>query len=330
MYLRRVALLICLVCLLLVSSSYAADLLKTDPVLYKQYTDKYKELASEVNSSNLSKTINVLASQGSRLAGYPGCEKAGKYVLEQFKSIGLENINAEPFDATVPVDKGASIQVKDKEYKLYPMWPNFVRTSQLPKEGVSGPLIYGGSGKLSEFNGYNVDGSVVMMEFNSGSEWLNAPRLGAKAVIFIEPDDTMRGEAEAKFISIPISIPRFWISKSDAAALRAKAAVSSTSTATLKCNMPWERRQTYNISGIIKGTDPDPEIANQIIVIESFYDSTSVVPSLAPGAESACGLASMLELARIFKKNPPKRTVWFIATSAHYQSLQGIREYIEK
>ena len=330
MYLRRVALLICLVCLLLVNASYAADLLKTDPILLKKYTDKYKELASEVKSSNLSKTINQLSSQGSRLAGYPGCEKAGKYVLEQFKSIGLDDVKSEPFFATVPVDNGASIQVNGKQCKLYPMWPNFVRTSQLPKEGISGPLIYGGSGKLAEFNGYNVDGSVVMLEFNSGSEWLNAPRLGAKAVIFIEPDTTMRGEAEAKFISIPISIPRFWISKSDAAALQARVAVNASPIANVKCSMPWKRLPTYNISGIIRGTDPDPKIANQVIVIESFYDSTSVVPSLAPGAESACGMASMLELARIFKKNPPKRTVWFIATSAHYQSLQGIREYLER
>jgi len=42
-------------------------------------------------------------------------------------------------------------------------------------------------------------------------------------------------------------------------------------------------------------------LRDQIIVIEGYYDSMSVVPSLAPGAESACGIATMLELARIFK-----------------------------
>ncbi len=321
MYLRRTVLLICLVCSIIAGSSYAADQIKVD-------TKRYKQLASEINVSNLAQTINVLSSKGSRLAGYPGCEEAGKYVEEQFRKIGLEDVKAEPFIATVPVDKGASINTGNKNYKLYPMWPNFVRTSQLPKAGVEGRLVYGGSGKLAEFNGTDVEGSIVLMEFNSGSEWLNAPRLGAKAVIFIEPDTTMRGEAEAKFISIPISIPRFWISKSDAVELKSIAAVNSTKKVKLTCNMPWERLETKNISGIIRGTDP--ELANQVIIIESFYDSTSVVPSLAPGAESACGISTMLELARIFKKYPPKRTVWFLATSSHYQSLQGIREYIDK
>src|SRR5207302_1870123 len=72
------------------------------------------------------------------------------------------------------------------------------------------------------------------------------------------------------------------------------------------------------------------KMRDQIIVIEGYYDSMSVVPAIAPGAESACGIATMLELARIFKKNPPARTVWFVATSGHHLALQGIREYIHK
>jgi ABC-type antimicrobial peptide transport system permease subunit len=67
----------------------------------------------------------------------------------------------------------------------------------------------------------------------------------------------------------------------------------------------------------------------QIIAVEGYYDSMSVVPALAPGAESACGIASLLELARIYKQNPPERTMYFVATSAHHLALQGIREFLE-
>ena len=288
----------------------------------------YETLAAEVRASNLAHTVRTLSSQGSRIAGYPGCDAAGKYVCKQFEKIGLEGIKAEPFYATVPIDGGASLEAGGRRYRLYPMWPNLVRTSQLPREGVEGRLIYGGTGRLAEFDGYDVADSVVLLEFNSGSEWLNAPRLGAKAVIFVEPDTTMRGEAEAKFTSIPISIPRFWISKADAASLQALCAVRACPEVRVKCRMHWERRLTNNITGVIRGTDP--KLRNQIIVIESFYDSISVIPSLAPGAESACGIASLLELARIYKKHPPARTVLFIATSGHFQGLQGIREYIER
>ena len=324
MSIMRVTALAVLVYSLAVATSQAAPNQKIDAELARAY----ETLAAEVKASNLADTVQTLSSRGSRIAGYPGCDAAGKHIYEQFKKIGLEDIKVEPFHATVPVDGGASLEVGGGLYRLYPMWPNLVRTSQLPREGVEGPLIYAGSGKLAEFDGYDVAGSVVLLEFNSGSEWLNAPRLGAKAVIFIEPDTTMRGEAEAKFISIPISIPRFWISKADAASLQALCAVRSSPKVRVKCRMKWERRLANNIFGIIKGTDT--KLRDQIIVIESFYDSTSVVPSLAPGAESACGIASLLELARIYKKNPPARTIWFLATSGHFQGIQGIREYLER
>ena len=324
MFNLRVGVFVPLVCLFISVPGYAAPKQKIDPKL----AGIYETLAAEVQPANLEKTIVSLSSQESRIAGYPGCDAAGDYVRDEFKKIGLEQIKTEPFYVTVPVDEGASLEVGGKTFRLYPMWPNLVRTSQLPKGGIQGSLIYGGSGNLTEFDGYDVQGSIVLMEFNTGSQWLNAPRLGAKAVLFIEPEMTMRGEAEAKFISIPISIPRFWISKADAASLQALCAVHAAPSVRVKCRMTWQRKLARNITGIIPGSDP--KLRDQIIVIESYYDSTSVVPSIAPGAESACGIAGMLELARIYKKHPPGRTVWFIATSGHYQSLVGIREYLEK
>jgi uncharacterized protein YhhL (DUF1145 family) len=314
-----------------------ADTVVVPPELQKQY----QTLAGEVNPLNLQKTVDTLAGYGSRVAGYPGDAKAAAYVEQQFQQIGLTGIRTESFPVTVPIDKGdASItlissqlpgqksaihSIKADNVHMYPLWPNLVRTSQLPENGLTAPLIYVGDGRLDNFNGKNVEGSVVMVNFNSRAEWLNAPRLGARAVIFIEPDNTMRGEAEAKFISIPISIPRFWLKKSDAAPFLAAAALGHA-TCNIKCDMPWEVRQCKNVFAKIDGTDP--ELKKQIIVIEGYYDSMSVVPSLAPGGESACGIASLLELARIYKANPPKRTIWFLATSAHHIALGGVREFL--
>src|SRR3972149_6925919 len=54
----------------------------------------------------------------------------------------------------------------------------------------------------------------------------------------------------------------------------------------------------------------------------------SVVPERAPGAESACGISGLLELARVLKKYPPARTVRLLATSGHFLGLAGMREYL--
>ena len=65
-------------------------------------------------------------------------------------------------------------------------------------------------------------------------------------------------------------------------------------------------------------------------MIESYYDSMSVVPTQAPGAESADGMAAMLEMARAFKAHPPKRTVMFVACGAHFLGIQGARTYVDR
>ena len=64
--------------------------------------------------------------------------------------------------------------------------------------------------------------------------------------------------------------------------------------------MPWVARTCRNFTGWIQGVDP--KLKNQIIVVQSYYDSTSVVPALAPGADTTCGLAAMLETMRYFKQ----------------------------
>ncbi len=303
----------------------------------------YRKFSGLVNTNNLRATVDTLAGFGSRIAGYPGDAKAGAYVEQQFRSLGLENVLVDDFNVSVPYDpgvedasKGATITVapggrfgaQAKAFRMYPLWPNLVRTSMLPAEGLTGPLIYVRDGKIRNFNGKDVDGSIVLVDFNCASEWMNAPRLGAKAVIFVAPDNTMRGEAEAKFISIPIRIPRFYITQKEAAPLLAACAGGRPPQVTLHCDMPWQTRKAKNISGWIQGSDP--VLKDQIIVVQCYYDSISVVPSLAPGAESACGLAGMLETIRAFKANRPKRTMLFVATSAHFQALLGVREFIEK
>jgi hypothetical protein len=305
----------------------------------------YRNFSSAVKPENLAATINTLVGYGSRVSGYPGDRAAADYVLSQFRALGLDNIKEDRFRVTVPYDpgvddpeKGAFAQVQTAgatassptpRLHMYPLWPNLVRTPTLPANGLTAPLIYVGDGRLNHFNGKDVDGSIVMVDFNCGEEWLNAPRLGARAVIFVAPaTTTMRGEASAKFISIPIAIPRFYMRTEDAAPLLAACAVGKPPLVRLECKMPWKTETARNFTGWIQGTDR--ALRGQVIVVQSYYDSISVVPALAPGADTSCGLATMLEMIRAFKANPPKRSMMFVATSAHFQALQGIREYVDK
>ncbi len=300
----------------------------------------YRQFYAGVSPVNLKQTVDTLAGFGSRIAGYPGEKKAADYVYSQMCGIlGSNNVHTDSFPIVIPYDPVVSDPARGayatldaagagQHLRMYPLWPNLVQTSTLPANGLTAPLIYVGDGHLNNFNGKNVEGSIALVDFNCGQQWLNAPRLGAKAVIFIAPDSTLRGEADSKFIGVPVSIPRFYMTQSQAAPLLAACAGGRPPTVTLHCNMPWKQEICRNFTGILPGSDP--KLKKQVIVVESYYDSTSIVPALAPGAESACGVAGMLEMMRAFKAHPPKRTMWFVACSAHFQALQGIREYLNK
>ena len=323
------------------ASAQAGDKpLKIDPAA----ACAYQLLGQSVKASRLQETITSLTNihyavpgapggpgvtANSRVAGTPGGAQAQAYVQGQFNTVfGAQNVSTETFPVTAPTDNGAAITAAGKSYALQPLWPNLVRTSTLPEHGVDGPLIYAGRGDLRAFRGKQVEGSVVLMDFNCGTQWLNAARLGAKAILFVQPTQTMRGEAEAKFIGIPIAIPRFWISRADASALQSTTLTTPNFTVHLSADNPWQMSNAANIIGKIPGSDP--VLGKQVIIIEGYYDSMSIVPTQAPGAESACGMASLLEIARLFKANPPKRTVWFVACGAHFLGLQGARTYIDR
>src|SRR5262245_776153 len=283
----------------------------------QRLVERYHRLADQIQPRRLDAHLQELTRYESRVVGYEGERRAAEYVRSQLEAIFPGQVEEEQFIVSAPIDHGDSrLAVAGQTYSLQALWPNLVRTSQLPKDGLRAPLIYARTGRLADFNGKEVEDSVVLVEFNSSSDWLNAPRMGAKAVIFIEPETTMRGEAESKFLSIPVAIPRFWISKRDAAQLIPALQGPNPPTAMMKCDMHWENRPARNFLAKIAGRDP--EMRDQIIVFEAYYDSMSMVPSKAPGAENACGIAAMLEIARALKQHPPKRTVWFLATSGHY------------
>lgn len=172
-------------------------------------------------------------------------------------------------------------------------------------------------------------GAIVLTEFNSGTRWINAAMLGASAVIFIEPETTIRGEAENKFLTVPANIPRFWVSKTDAAQLKEILDTGEAVNVRLRGKMKWERRVGQNIRGFLEGGDP--VLRDELVVLTAYYDAMSVVPAIAPGADPTCGIAVLMELVRLFGEPQyrPGRSVLFVAVDAHFQGLAGMRAFME-
>ena len=176
-------------------------------------------------------------------------------------------------------------------------------------------------------------GAIVLLDFNSSTRYINAAMLGGTAVIFIEPETTIRGEAENKFGTVPANIPRFWISKADATFLtnwlEQEQNKGNQVNVRVRGKMTWERRVGQNIRGFLEGGDPS--LRDELIVLTAYYDSMSIAPAMAPGADPTCGIATLMELARLFSQPQyrPGYSVLFVAVDGHFQGLAGMRAFME-
>ncbi|MBD3292507.1 MAG: M28 family peptidase, partial [Armatimonadia bacterium] len=332
--LRATGIVVSILALALASVPALAQGGHEEEIVLESDTD-YELAASAVDEQAMRQFVSDLQDLESRVTGYPGCHEAAEMVAERFREIGIEDVTAQEFPVVVPMaerdENGypASITVEDgRSFEMLPMWPNLVRTAKTPATGISGDLIYVGAGNLREFNGQEVTDSITMVDFNCQAEWFNGPLLGTNAVLFIEPEETMRGEAEAKFLSIPVDIPRYWIPREAADYLLGLLHSRDNVPVTVSCDMEWQQVTGENIVATIEGTDP--RLKNQRVVIQGYYDSISLTPDDAPGAENAASIAALLELAKAFVEQPPKRTVVFLATAGHFQALSGTKAFVRE
>ncbi|SVB68245.1 uncharacterized protein METZ01_LOCUS221099, partial [marine metagenome] len=138
-----------------------------EPVFDK--TPVSQEMAdSLITGAGIRKHVSRLASLPSRVAGYPGNRIAMEYVRDQFAAVGLDDVTVEPFKVMSPVDNGFTLVIQSADtttIKVYQLWPNLIRLNSFP-DGISGPFLYGGKGEFSALNGKQVDGSIVLMDFD--------------------------------------------------------------------------------------------------------------------------------------------------------------------
>ena len=191
--------------------------------------------------------------------------------------------------------------------------------------GVSGELVYAGTGDYAEFNGRKIDGAIVVMDFGSGTNYMNARILGASAIVFVDDGSVTRNEAERKFLRVPADIPRYWADGSTGVRMKQLGSLPGN-VVTLQSRMEWTAVTTHNIWGTLPGTRTNSP--DSLVVLESYYDAMSVVPARAIGAESAGGMATLLAVAESFRDRPPEVPIMFLATSGHYMGLSGVNEWL--
>ncbi|MFX0013155.1 MAG: M28 family peptidase [Promethearchaeota archaeon] len=287
----------------------------------------FLDLSKQINETyfeNIESHISNLSSFGSRVTGYPGYEQTVNYIVDFFQKQNLSNVETISYPLVIPLEKNTYIEIKGENYSAYTLAPNSVHSCKTPPNGVSGKLIYGGSGKYSDLDGKDIAGSIVVLEFNTNDNWLNIAGLGARGVIFLAPNDTDRFEANSKSIDVPLNFPRFYIQNYTTIETVKRFAQQYNQTVTLYSDIEMTMIEAKNVKGLLSGRSDDQ------IIISAYFDSSSVVPSISPGADEACGIATLLELIHVINDNKiiPQKTIMFLALSGHNQAAAGAREFV--
>ncbi|HEO70209.1 MAG TPA: M28 family peptidase, partial [Candidatus Hydrogenedentes bacterium] len=141
-------------------------------------------------------------------------------------------------------------------------------------------------------------------------------------------------KSRKKFLTVPANVPRFYIAREDLAALNSLLAQGDVE-ATIHCAMDWQPARTRNLfARLTEGSPPKnaSSLDTKPVVFHAYYDSISVTPTLAPGAEQACGAATLLELARYIRNLPgsPPRPIYVLFTGGHGQTLAGMTHFVRR
>ena len=267
--------------------------------------------------------VEHLSALGSRVAGYPGSARAAEYVEGRLQALGLAT-RRDSFAVVVPVDRGGRLEWEGESVALYAVWPNGARTSTVPPEGLRAPAIWGGDGDWGDFNGQEVAGRVVVLDFASGDAWLKAASLGARAVVFVAADSATTQQGQGKYVRAPLDVPRFWVEGAAGQRLRRRL-VGGEVEVGLWGRMDWQERAAYNVWAVVPGKGGGRD---ETVVVHAYYDAPSVVPARAPGAEAAVSVAVLLEVAAQLQANPPAHSVVIAALGAHFQGRQGMVAFL--
>lgn len=286
--------------------------------------------ASAAVSERFLEDCQTLTKNAHRLSGTPECSAAADHIVQRLKQIGAKTIIEQPFPTaqTRITQCELIIDASGRKIPLQPMRPNGIIPPVTPEEGVTGRILHLSVGNADDFATESPMGRVVVLDYNSDDGWLRAFRLGAKAVIFVESGTA--NAANPHYVEANANLMRFYYDgpRSD---------LPGDGNVTLKSQIVWTSAVGRNVFAFFPGTDPVfSQEKDELIILATHLDSFGEVPRLTPGARAAANCAGLLQLAKHFQKNRPRRHILLaffdgqsrghLGSSVFYRALETDRD----
>lgn len=267
-----------------------------------------------------------LAGFPTRLPGTPGHDQASRELLEKIRSVAGVRTWVQPFSVVVPETEKAELTVDDGPFRgahrVYPLWPASARLHTTPEEGLRGRLVYVGQGTCDRLPARTLRGQIAAMEIGGGFNWQAVYNFGASAILLLGSDDLTQAVAHSHLTRIPLNVPRFYLPDGPLA----RELRGAERTGRLYCRARWKEAAAQNLYALVPPAAGAP--AGPAIAILAPYDSVSIVPELAPGADAAVDACVALNLLRHFARHPPARPLLFAFVDGYVVNQLGVREML--
>jgi hypothetical protein len=166
-----------------------------------------------------------------------------------------------------------------------------------------------GTGDLASYKKRPAGNTIIVLDYNSREAWIQAFRLGARAVIFVRDKGPLTSD-HFHYTHASANIPRYFfngLSKD----------LPLGETVTIHSEVVFERAVGRNILATIKGSEAtvkgkiatfNKDRGEESFLLAADLDTYGEVPELSKGARSAANCAGLLQLAeRIAKETDPEK-----------------------
>jgi len=253
-----------------------------------------------------------------RLGGSPEEEKAADLILGELAQIGLKG-EIEEFEVWTYSDARASLEILEPKHAIIEASPVGL-TGSTPEGGVIGNIKYVESGSPEFLQG--IEGKLLLSSGRLGiKSYEKAKKKGALgAIIILAP-----GRDFIRVSSAPDEFERF--GKLPSAFIRYQDGLdlikSGATKAKLTVTQNEFRAKSRNVVAEIRGTEEPDEV----ILVGAHFDS---VPLTQGAHDNGAGSGTIMEMARYFAANPPKRTLRFVWFGSEELGLLGSFAYATK
>lgn len=258
------------------------------------------EILQDVSKELLWESIQYLAAFD-KTSGTEGEKRAFDYIMEKLTEYGVETEIIE-FESLLSHPGEASLTLLTPEQKVFKARPPaFSQTT--PPDGISGPLVYLGSGSEETFKKEDVSGKIVMADGLASPDlaW-RAQQAGAAALIAANPGDqiirelivtTIWGTPTTESAKRIPKIPVISITQQDGEYLQ----TVKDPQVTVKA----ETSTAWRTVRIPVAHIPGTKTPEKFVLIEGHYDSW-----YEGATDNSTGTTCKLELARVFQKHRDK------------------------